>query len=968
MWNPWSHWSACEDRFGRLDNDTKQPCGDQSGQMKRSRSCRRGSCQRNCVGDNEQSIACQMKPCCEDPVWSTWSDWGECSDAGLQKRKRMCASDRTKWRSPTCQSRRCQGPRTGTQRCDVCPACVKREWSSWFEWSPCGSDHGQSRRYKVRYRSCIADQRSSGPWCSDPCEGSNMDTEECCTSSSWGEWSAWGRCSSDTGQYDLDTGRPCGNGAGIKNRNRTCQYGTCGDACAGDRTSRTSCYMEPCCAPARWGPWTEWSTCNNNEGLLDRDTGKPCGEGKGCQTRNRTCILGNCDKKYMLCGWTSWEECTGNPLKSTRRRHCHPIPPTREILRYCRGGPECDTTNLLEERRCYCGSVEWQPWQRWTECDLPQTRFRTRTRTCRVVGNSTPECPRVAPTCSGLGRESKRCPCDPPQWGSWYPWQPCELHTNGLMIRSRIRPCISLTGTCRNVTCVGSSVQLETCQCSKCLRILIVTCRNVTCVGSSVQVETCQCSEWSRGLIVTCRNVTCVGSSVQVGTCQCSEWSRGLIVTCRNVTCVGSSVQVETCQCSEWSRGLIVTCRNVTCVGSSVQLETCQCSKCLRILIVTCRNVTCVGSSVQVETCQCSEWLRGLIVTCRNVTCVGSNVQVGTCQCSEWSRGLIVTCRNVTCVGSSVQVETCQCSKWVRGLIVTFRNVTCVGSSVQVETCQCSECLRILIVTCRNVTCVGSSVQEETCQCSEWSRGLIVTCRNVTCVSSSVQEGTCQCREWSRGLIVTCRNVTCVGSSVQVETCQCSKWLRGLIVTCRNVTCVGSSVQVGTCQCKKSTLSAWTSWSECRRNTRGEQTRTRTRRCIPALSNPAYCEDAPATWRMCIGQGRTKQEVFCSTPPRIIAENECTGRTDGEYASSKRRGCTAYIFCCNGKATEHYCEHPKFFDSVCQECISRSQTCSPSAKDGFDIHKDAMDAAKLQAEKHRFCTTRRRRRSSKVCP
>ncbi|KAK3780868.1 hypothetical protein RRG08_053698, partial [Elysia crispata] len=528
----------------------------------------------------------------------------------------------------------------------------------------------------------------------------------------------------------------------------------------------------------------------------------------------------------VLSGWTPWEECTGNPLKSTRRRHCHPIPTTREILRYCRGGPECDTTNLLEERRCYCGSVEWQPWQRWTECDLPQTRFRTRTRTCRVVRNSTPECPRVAPTCSGLGRESKRCPCDPPQWGSWYPWQPCELHTNSLMIRSRVRPCISLAGTCRNVTCVGSSVQVETCQCSECLRGLIVTCRNVTCVGSSVQVETCQCSEWSRGLIVTCRNVTCVGSSVQVETCQCSECLRGLIVTCRNVTCVGSSVQVETCQCT--------ACR--------------------------WRHVSAV------------QWSRGLIVTCRNVTCVGSSVQVETCQCREWSRGLIVTCRNVTCVGSSVQVETCQCS------------------------------------------------------------------------------------EWSRGLIVTCLNVTCVASSVQVETCQCKPNIGpACLLYYRDF------------PPEQSTLSAWTSWSECRRNTRGEQTRTRTRKCIPALSNPAYCEDAPATWRMCIGQGRTKQEVFCSTPPRIKPENECTGRPDGEYASSKRKGCTAYIVCCNGKATEHYCEHPKFFDSECQECISRSQTCSPSAKDGFDIHKDAMNAAKLQAEKHRFCTTRRRRRS-KVCP
>ncbi|KAK3718633.1 hypothetical protein RRG08_066885 [Elysia crispata] len=39
------------------------------------------------------------------------------------------------------------------------------------------------------------------------------------------------------------------------------------------------------------------------------------------------------------------------------------------------------------------------------------------------------------------------------------------------MIRSRVRPCISLAGTCRNVTCVGSSVQVETCQC----RALVVT-------------------------------------------------------------------------------------------------------------------------------------------------------------------------------------------------------------------------------------------------------------------------------------------------------------------------------------------------------------------------------------------------------------------------------------------------------------------------------------------------------------
>ncbi|KAK3800203.1 hypothetical protein RRG08_057531, partial [Elysia crispata] len=74
MWNPWSHWSACEDRFGRLDNDTKQPCGDQSGQMKGDWPQKiffgvaAGEAASGIAAawvTIEHSIACQMKPCCD---------------------------------------------------------------------------------------------------------------------------------------------------------------------------------------------------------------------------------------------------------------------------------------------------------------------------------------------------------------------------------------------------------------------------------------------------------------------------------------------------------------------------------------------------------------------------------------------------------------------------------------------------------------------------------------------------------------------------------------------------------------------------------------------------------------------------------------------------------------------------------------------------------------------------------------
>ncbi|RUS76196.1 hypothetical protein EGW08_016040, partial [Elysia chlorotica] len=423
-WATWSPWSSCRDVAGLVDSDTNMPCGDQDAQRNRSRTCRRGTCGRNCVGDIEQFIPCQLKPCCEEPVWSGWSDWGQCSDDGVQHRKRMCQSDPTKWRSPTCERRSCQGQDSESQRCDACPDCEKREWSCWDEWSPCGSDQGQTRWYQVRYRSCGGDQWSGKPLCPEACPGDRKEAKECCTPSSWTSWTGWSVCSSYQGESDLDTGEPCGGGPGNQTRTRTCTQGTCGDPCIGDATEISTCYERPCCVPQVVTPWTEWLTCY------------------------------------------------GNPPKSRRQRTCT-LAASAGDGPPCRSLKECDNTE--DEKECLCEEPTWQEWTSWSDCDKLNT-LTERTRRCRYATGNSRECLNQS-HCQGKNRETKECPCTPSSWTPWVEWSECSTYTGetdpstgevcggGEGTRNRTRTCAQ--GTCGDL-CYGESTDYSPCYVKPC--------------------------------------------------------------------------------------------------------------------------------------------------------------------------------------------------------------------------------------------------------------------------------------------------------------------------------------------------------------------------------------------------------------------------------------------------------------------------------------------------------------------
>ncbi|GFS26954.1 SCO-spondin-like [Elysia marginata] len=511
VWATWGAWSDCVGSSGRVDADRKVPCGDDGGRRERNRTCRNGTCQGSCKGDKSQSVTCDLKPCCEDPTWSKWCDWGQCDDRGRQTRERLCSTDPNKWSAPTCRSRRCVGQSSESQNCDPY-TCVPKQWASWDDWSPCGTVPGQSGRFKIRYRRCVGDPRTricNYGTCRDPCDGSRLERDECyvplcCAPPVTTAWTGWETCTGNplisrrrrTCQADptKKTAPVCRTGDDCKNTEeekpcvckpnswedwgpwRPCepgQYTTrvrrCRESdtnspecppqgvlyCAGKKTDKKQCP----CVPSQWSPWMEWEQCNSEKFKRDLDTGEVCGEGTGCRNRTRVCQAGTCPVK-VISEWSPWERCRNGPTGSisTRRRYCRSNPLKPRNATDCRTGYDCQPHQLQEQKRCRCDMPQWENWQPWVNCNEYQPT-RTRTRSCRMPRGNSREC--GTPTvCLGQKTEVVPCLCD---WGSWLSWTSCDNRR----VQTRTRRCLK-TGSPRDCGspsgCRGRGTDYRTCR------------------------------------------------------------------------------------------------------------------------------------------------------------------------------------------------------------------------------------------------------------------------------------------------------------------------------------------------------------------------------------------------------------------------------------------------------------------------------------------------------------------------
>nr|XP_026691172.1 hemicentin-1-like isoform X1 [Ciona intestinalis] len=247
-WENWLTWSSCS-----------TSCG--GGVQTRARNYARvASCGGTCVGESEETRACNTACCPVDCVWDSWASYGTCSAScggGRQGRERVILVN------AACGGRQCSGPETESRTCNDlnCPRnCL---WEMWEAWGDCSVTCGGGVQYRRRRVNLQAIHGGSA------CMGSSVMSRycnsECCpVNCRWGSWNSWSDCS-----------KSCENGTRQRTRNFAVEGACGGTACIGMNTSVETCNQVCCPVHCAWSDWTNWESCS-----------RPCGN--GTQSRRRT--------------------------------------------------------------------------------------------------------------------------------------------------------------------------------------------------------------------------------------------------------------------------------------------------------------------------------------------------------------------------------------------------------------------------------------------------------------------------------------------------------------------------------------------------------------------------------------------------------------------------------------------------------------------------------------------------------
>ena len=407
-WTPWGSWTPCS-----------RTCG--QGMQKSIRTCTNPTPEEGglyCKGTSIRFRFCVHNPACpvQYSVWSSWSNWGQCSktcSGGTKSRTRFCRH----LGKPQCAGKAVETKNCNSQRCPV-----HGNWSAWSNWSSCSTTC--SRGVKVRQRQCDNPSPLHG---GHPCQGRPSElkdcfVEHCPVRGNWGSWTKWSACSVTCATGQQHRRRVCNNTLLSQN----------GKTCQGKQYESRQCLRLPCPPQNWWSNWSHWSKCSKSCDVGEEKRTRQCLGMKpknciGVSIETKKCNLGACSVNGQWSHWQAWSSCSVscNVGEQLRRRSCNN--PSPEF-----GGKKCEGQET-EMRACNLGKCfingGWSVWSNWSACTVKCGKgLRIRTRKC-----NSPLPQNNGLNCSGDSIMVERChvKCDfEPVWSHWNPWSTCSATCN----------------------------------------------------------------------------------------------------------------------------------------------------------------------------------------------------------------------------------------------------------------------------------------------------------------------------------------------------------------------------------------------------------------------------------------------------------------------------------------------------------------------------------------------------------
>jgi len=473
QWSDWGNWTSCS-----------VSCN--GGVRTQSRTVLvaslNGGLQCNLTDDTKLGT-CGTNPCPIDCVWGSWSDFNTCT-------KTCGTGNQTRTRVQTTLAQyggvNCTGNTSEVQNCNTQGCPVPCAWSSWGAWGTCSVSCAAGTTTQTRTSTAPL---NGGTPC-NPSDGSNTTScnlGPCPINCVWGDWSAFGTCSST-----------CGGGIQYQNRviSIAAQFG--GINCTGSSNNSQPCNTQGCPVNCSWSQWGALSACTKScgGGTNSRVRTVLIAAANGGQQCNLTddILIGSCNETGcpVDCQWSAWSDydtctvtCGGGTQQATRT----------VTVASQNGGAACGSISTQNQtcstQPCPIDCVG--AWGPWADCScLYQNQSRTYSISVPAQYGGA-SCPNNTGDVEPQACSVQSCvPVD--CVGSWGPNATCSCDTNSTFSVFTVTTPAANNGTeCSSAT---GDVQSYDCDPTGC---------PVDCVGYWTPATDCACvvNSTSRTFVIT---------------------------------------------------------------------------------------------------------------------------------------------------------------------------------------------------------------------------------------------------------------------------------------------------------------------------------------------------------------------------------------------------------------------------------------------------------------------------------